>query len=240
MQKGVVSRSRPSVFQRGEAQLRAKAARVAASLLFLFVCPFAMGAGVLMQVPNSAGLPGSSVVIPIAAEGIAGQNIISVEITINYDASILSFIGFDTAGTITQGWQTVTSTSVGQAHIGMIGTNPLSGDGTLVNVKFTVQPNSPMGNTSQISLTLARVNDDDAIKDNGWFTVGTTPIQEGMPGDANGDGHVDRQDLLLLILAYNKASGQNGYNPIADFNDDGRVDKEDFAIFRSNYGKIGN
>ena len=58
----------------------------------------------------------------------------------------------------------------------------------------------------------------------------------GIPGDIDGDGDVDLQDLSLLLAAYNTCSGDPGYNPAADLNGDGCVDLGDLAILLSNYG----
>jgi len=55
----------------------------------------------------------------------------------------------------------------------------------------------------------------------------------GVPGDANGDGHVDLNDFVILKQTF-------AQNPLvddrADFNDDGRVDLEDFVILKQNFG----
>lgn len=55
------------------------------------------------------------------------------------------------------------------------------------------------------------------------------------PGDANGDGQVNDQDLDLLIQDYLQLPTHN-----TDFNSDGRVDIKDFAVLSANYGNLGN
>ncbi|MEX0585777.1 MAG: alkaline phosphatase family protein [Pirellulales bacterium] len=54
------------------------------------------------------------------------------------------------------------------------------------------------------------------------------------PGDANGDGVVDRQDLAILAENYGTTSGATVTT--GDFNGDGRTDLADLAMQKSNYG----
>ena len=60
---------------------------------------------------------------------------------------------------------------------------------------------------------------------------------EGLvPGDVDGDGDVDIQDLAALLGAYGKCTGEPGYNPAADFNGDGCISLSDLATLLGNYG----
>ncbi len=52
-----------------------------------------------------------------------------------------------------------------------------------------------------------------------------------IPGDLNGDGRVDFEDLLLLAEAY----GRRGVNLAADLNGDGVVDADDLDLLREHY-----
>ena len=53
------------------------------------------------------------------------------------------------------------------------------------------------------------------------------------PGDANGDGKVDINDLTIVLAHYN----QTGVGwPAGDFNGDGKVDINDLTIVLANYG----
>lgn len=52
-----------------------------------------------------------------------------------------------------------------------------------------------------------------------------------IPGDLNGDGRVDFDDLLLMAEAF----GRRGVNLAADLNGDGVVDAADLDLLRENY-----
>ena len=72
---------------------------------------------------------------------------------------------------------------------------------------------------------------------NNNLTDGTVQITLGnMPGDINGDGHVNSTDLSLLTQAYGSAPGDPNWNPQADLDQNGLVDAEDMRILGKNYG----
>jgi hypothetical protein len=57
-----------------------------------------------------------------------------------------------------------------------------------------------------------------------------------LPGDYNGDGAVNYQDLLILASSYGKASGQAGYDVRADYDGDGVVNYAELLLLAQNYG----
>jgi hypothetical protein len=67
------------------------------------------------------------------------------------------------------------------------------------------------------------------------LTGGFWALPPGIPGDVNGDGHVDVSDLLRLAYSWGLSPGQPGYNPACDFNDDS-VDAADLLILAQYWG----
>ncbi len=59
-----------------------------------------------------------------------------------------------------------------------------------------------------------------------------------VPGDVNGDGHVDVIDLLFLIDAFGTSRGDTAYNPACDFDASGTVDTTDLLALVGNFGKF--
>lgn len=55
-----------------------------------------------------------------------------------------------------------------------------------------------------------------------------------LPGDLNGDGKVDAQDLAVVRASVGKKAGIAGFNPIADVTRDGVVDVRDLAFVSRN------
>jgi len=56
------------------------------------------------------------------------------------------------------------------------------------------------------------------------------------PGDVNGDGDCDLNDLALLLAVYRTCEGDPDFDPHADLNCDGCVDLADLAILLGDYG----
>lgn len=58
-----------------------------------------------------------------------------------------------------------------------------------------------------------------------------------LPGDVNGDGKVDIEDLVLFARAFGTKKGDTNYDARADFNNDGLVDGLDLILLAYNWGE---
>ena len=207
------------------------------AFLTLMVNPAVFGQNIEISIPNSSGAPGSTVTVPINVGDTTGHGIISFEMILQYDPQFLSPVAAHTSGTIDETWQAVLNAiNPGEVYIGMMGLNPLSGSGVLVNISFMIQPTAQIGSTYQLHFVKALLNDGTATTSDGIISVERVAAGERIPGDINGDNRVNRLDLLKLIIVYNKESGDSGYNPSADLNSDGRIDKSDMIILWENFG----
>ena len=56
-----------------------------------------------------------------------------------------------------------------------------------------------------------------------------------LPGDANGDGRVDVNDLTIVLSNFGKTTGMSWGT--GDFNGDGKTDINDLTIVLSGYGQ---
>jgi len=215
------------------------------AFFFLTLSSTVCGQDVEISIPNSSGARGGIVTIPVNISDTTGRGIIAVEITLQYDPQVLSAIDADTSGTIAETWQIAPNTAVpGEVSVSMIGplgineVTPLSGSGTFVNIRFSVQRGAQIGSTSELHFTKVLLNEGTpgAVAYDGVFTVERLPVGERLEGDVNGDDHVDRRDLLKLVVLYNKHSGDSEYDASADFNADGLIDKLDMMILWQNFG----
>jgi hypothetical protein len=60
--------------------------------------------------------------------------------------------------------------------------------------------------------------------------VSTTALVGALPGDLDGDGEVDCDDLAIVKASFGKRSGQPGFDPRADTNHDGVVNVQDLSF----------
>jgi hypothetical protein len=77
-----------------------------------------------------------------------------------------------------------------------------------------------------------------------WPTIKQTNQQvlmylqnASIPGDINGDGKVNLEDLVILAKAYGSTPGAPTWNPNADINGDGVVGSLDLAVLAQHYGQ---
>jgi hypothetical protein len=61
-------------------------------------------------------------------------------------------------------------------------------------------------------------------------------MRRALPGDTNGDAHVDVVDLLILVYTFGLCDGDEGYNGNADFNFDGCIDVVDLLKLVYSFG----
>ena len=60
-----------------------------------------------------------------------------------------------------------------------------------------------------------------------------------LEGDASDDDRISGVDFSLLATAYNKQTGEPGFDARTDFNDDGRISGVDFSLLATNYNRSG-
>ena len=70
---------------------------------------------------------------------------------------------------------------------------------------------------------------------NGGYDEHTWLFTPALPGDANGDGKVDINDLSRVLTNYDQSTGMSWST--GDFNGDGKVDINDLSVVLTNYDK---
>ncbi|HPA44213.1 MAG TPA: cohesin domain-containing protein [bacterium] len=119
---------------------------------------------------QASARPGEQVSVGISATGMPTTDAFQFEVV--YDSNILSFVGVNRTGTLTESWYSVTANEqTPLTVVAIAGTaQPISGDGELLKILFTVAQGAPEG----ISLlTIQNVKDDlaDLIPVDGSITV---------------------------------------------------------------------
>ena len=123
---------------------------------------------------------------------------------------------------------TTSSTSTSSTQHGSTTSSSTSLGSTTSTVAPTTQPTvpttAPPATTQPVSSTTTTPG-------------GTTTTLGSSNGDANGDGHANYLDLLILAASYGKRTGDVKYDARADYNKDGIVDYRDLLVLASHYDK---
>ena len=83
--------------------------------------------------------------------------------------------------------------------------------------------------------TIARNKALDLMPSKGTSVSGLVTLY--LPGDVNGDGKVDIEDLVLFARAFGSKKGDVTFDARADFNNDGFVDGLDLILLAYNWGE---
>ena len=74
--------------------------------------------------------------VPITVDDTTGRNILSYDFSLSFDPAVVFPIGVETAGTLSSGWTVTTNTTSGIINVSGFNISPLSGSGTLLNLRF--------------------------------------------------------------------------------------------------------
>src|SRR5262249_8317610 len=125
---------------------------------------------------------------------LTGLGVLSFSATITYNSAVVTFAGVDNSGTLSSTFTVGGNvTSPGVLQIAGYGTTPLSGSGTLVNIRFTAV--GPVGSTTPLTFTALQFNESGCVQvlGSGSVTVvgraisgavlyGTSPTNVGVAG----------------------------------------------------------
>jgi len=162
-------------------RLRASALRAALALAAL-----AAGAGpahaVAVSAGSGSGLAGQTVDIDINTASLTGLNVLSLQFNLSYNNNLVTAVSVITTGTLTAGWEApvfnVTNVgSTGKISVSAAGTGPLTGAGSLLKVRFTINPAQLNANSTTLTLANFIFNEGTptVTMSNGTLTINATP-----------------------------------------------------------------
>lgn len=194
-------------------------------------------APISVRVEDARASPGQTVSIPIEIGDVTDLDVISCELTLNYDANILTAEEATTTGALSEDWGNPTyNITNGQIVVWMAGSTGLSGSGNLVKVGFEVKSSARPGETSPLSLSGVSFNEGavSTTTYDGVFTAG------GRWGDVSEDGTISAYDAALVLrYGVGLATLGSSQQKVADVSGDGTVSAYDAAwILRYGVGLI--
>jgi hypothetical protein len=130
--------------------------------------------GIPVTIPDAAAAPGAMITIPIIVPNLTGQGVEGFQFTLTFNPAILDFLNSDTAGTISAGSLVSENESPpGTVNLAAARGTAYTGAGTLINLKFMVQPGATPGATTTLQFTLFNFGEGPAadFSDTGLFTA---------------------------------------------------------------------
>jgi len=133
---------------------------------------------VMANIPDTSGMPGDTVVIPINVSNVTKLGIIGVDITLTSNSNILTADSASFGSVVpTEGLRLIKSNPrAGQITIAMACAYPLRGNGSLVTVPFVVLKTAKYADTCTIHFARCWFNEKTVSVRDGLFTVKKTLI----------------------------------------------------------------
>ena len=185
--------------------------------------PYEATQPVIVTIPDTSGIPGDTVIISINVSDVTGLGIISADITLTFDADILTAMEASLGNVAPGGWFIQSNPTPGQIVIGMAGANPLSGSGSLVTIPFVVDSMAPPGDTTTIHFANLQFNEGGVPADlyDGIFTVSLIPPELISPPNGsftNDDTPTfDWSDVANATMYWLQVAGDSNFSsPVID------------------------
>ena len=154
--------------------------------LFSGGAAFAQTCGATLSLPDGLQqIPGQHLSVPIAVTDLTGLQVLSADVTLQYDPSVLGAPAVS-AGSLTSGCTLTPNTTVaGSVVVSIFCVDELAGAGTLAAVDFTV--GGAYTSSSALTLTAAQLNEGNpsACVDNGSFSVCGPELCDGLDNDCD-------------------------------------------------------
>ena len=172
----------------------------------MLVCLSVSLGAINVSLPVVANLtPGQLIEVPITVSDLTGAGVTAYFAEINFTEAVLNCTGVVKTGTLTSSWGApAVNTSVdGKVTIGAYGVAPLTGQGTLLKVKFTVVGST--GQSSPLAFNVFQFNEGtpSAVTTNGYAYLG--------PQGLDIPNVTISQDAGVIILTWPQVSGATSY-----------------------------
>jgi len=161
-------------------------------LLFLVLGANLQAGTIGLSIPDTSATDKDTVNIPVRVDSsMTGEDVVSFQMELTYDASYLEIIGLVSSATMTEAWNEVTFSATGEGRIALAGagTTPLEGTGELIYMRFYVKRS---GST------------------NLRFDTETVILNEGSPGVLTTDGTLNISALPTVTVTPNSGLLHSG------------------------------
>lgn len=139
---------------------------------------------VLVSAGTANGLAGQTVDVDVNTADLTGLGVVSLQFRVSYNNNVVTAVDVLTTGTLTAAagwaapaWNVTNVSNTGTIAVSDAGTSALAGAGTLVRLRFTINPALVNGGVTALTLSNALFNEGTppVTTANGSITVGVTP-----------------------------------------------------------------
>jgi hypothetical protein len=203
-----------------------------------------------IQVPvvaqNAVGLAGGAVTVPVSVGDITGWGLISVDLSVSFDSSKLTFTGIEQDGTLSEGWTAPYNVqyneNVGTILLGLANSSSMTGSGTFVELLFDINAGVTASSTVTINSVLLNEGRIPSTTTNG--TVSIAHLKYGDVSADNAIGVNDATEILKYTVGldsvftveeaipswYPRFLTQSEAHEIADVSNNGEIRAYDAAL----------
>ncbi|PWN07624.1 invasin domain 3-containing protein [Rhodohalobacter mucosus] len=162
--------------------------------------------------------------LPLQTTDISGLGANSFETDIQFDPAVLQFEGVEQAGTLSDGYALSLSEESGVIQIAAAGTENLTGEGSILNLRFSIQDGTGLGTTTEVTPIALSFNEPGTDTPTATLRSGTVsyidsslPEKAVLSSPANGSVDVD----LLPEYSWQAAAAAETYeiqiSEVSDF-----------------------
>jgi hypothetical protein len=168
-------------------------------------------------IPDTSGSPPDTVVVPIKIGDVAGRDVVACDITVTYDASVLTALDASLGGVLPAGWSIASYSGVGQITIEMAGTTPLSESGNLAMIPFVISESASEGATSLMHFANCVFNEGNVPVNTNDGLFMFSPIYYSISGYVKKEDDTPIENILMVLSGYASDTvytDNNGYYKI--------------------------
>ena len=147
-----------------------------------------------VRIPRVPALPGERIRVPLLVDDITDQEVISLDLSVEYEEEWLTVVDVETEGTLLEKMAVRYETMPGSVRIEVTGDEALAGEGALVFLAFQVSRSAEPGRVSPLRLVEVIVNGEPAGRGEEGG-VGVT-----MAGDVSHNYQITGYDAALVVL----------------------------------------
>lgn len=179
-----------------------KPSRLTVLLVFLgaALCAASPAAAVQISAGTGSGIAGDTVDVAIDVSDLTALGVVSYQFTLTYSSTRVTALDVLETGTLSAGYGDATfNVTSGQISVSHAGSSALTGSGTLLTIRFQINPTATTATSASLTFQdfLFNEGSPEDTTSNGLITISATPVITTSPGT----GELVRGDSLQFSVS---------------------------------------